>query len=456
MPSPRFRRPRLMPAQLIILSFASAILLGSALLALPLSATGEAAAWIDALFTITSATCVTGLAVVDTGTYFTTFGQVLVLIFIQLGGLGITTLSALVFYVFTDSLPLRDREVVLRTLAGTKAVTPSLGQLLKAVLILTFTIEGIGALILTLCFARTHSLLHAAYLGLFHSVSAFCNAGFGLFSDNLISYQGDWVVNFTVMALIVLGGLGFSVLLELLRIAQGQQRWSHLSLHSKVVLFATAILIPLGALVVYGMERGNILENMSASTQFLVCMFQSVTPRTAGFNTIDTGHLTDPTLFFIIMLMFIGGASRSCVGGIKVNTLAVLVALTWSRLHGRNDVEIFERRISPWAIPRVITLVILSVCFVTGMVLLLSLSEQGMLSHQDSHGAFIEVAFEAFSAFGTVGLSTGLTPHLSTLGKLLIVTLMFVGRIGPLTLAALFTERKKRPLRYPEENVLVG
>ena len=456
MPSPRFRRPRLMPAQLIILSYAGAILLGSALLALPQAATGQAAAWIDALFTITSATCVTGLAVVDTGTYFSGFGQVLILIFIQLGGLGITTLSALVFYVFTDSLPLRDREVVLRTLAGTKAVTPSLGQLLKAVLVLTFAIEGIGAFILTLCFARTHSLLHAAYLGLFHSVSAFCNAGFGLFSDNLISYQGDWVVNFTVMALIVLGGLGFSVLLELLRVAQGQQPWSRLSLHSKMVLFATVMLIPLGAVVIYAIEQGNILEGMSASTQFLVCMFQSVTPRTAGFNTVDIGRLTDPTLFFIIMLMFIGGASGSCAGGIKVNTFAVLVALTWSRLHGRPDVEIFERRISPFAIPRVITLVILSVCFVTGMVLLLSLAEQGMLSHQDSHGAFMEVAFEAFSAFGTVGLSAGLTPHLSTLGKLLIVVLMFVGRIGPLTLAALFTERKKRPLRYPEENVLVG
>jgi trk system potassium uptake protein TrkH len=445
-----------MPAQLIILSFAGAILLGSALLALPVSATGPAASWIDALFTITSATCVTGLAVVDTGTYFSTFGQVLIMIFIQLGGLGITTLSAMIFYVFTDSLPLRDREVVLRTLAGTKTVTPSLGQLLKAVLVLTFTIEGIGALILTARFALDHPLPQAAYLGLFHAISAFCNAGFGLFSDNLVSYQGDWVVNFTIMALIVLGGLGFSVLLELLRIVQGQQRWSHMSLHTKVVLFTTSILIPLGAAVIWAIERGNILQGMSASTQFLVCMFQSVTPRTAGFNTVDIGRLTDPTLFFIIMLMFIGGASGSCAGGIKVNTFAVLVALTWSRLHGRPDVEIFERRISPWAIPRVITLVILSVCFTTFMVLLLSLSEQGMLSHQDSRGAFMEVTFEAFSAFGTVGLSTGLTPHLTVLGKLMIVLLMFVGRVGPLTLGALFTERRKRPLRYPEENVLVG
>ncbi|MBM3277086.1 MAG: hypothetical protein FJY95_03270 [Candidatus Handelsmanbacteria bacterium] len=456
MPSPRFRRPRLKPAQLIILSFSGVILLGSTLLSLPLATTGQPIPWIDALFTVTSATCVTGLTVVDTGAYFSGFGQVLILIFIQLGGLGITTLSAMIFYLFTESLPLRDREVVLRTLAGTRAVTPSLGQLLRAVLVLTLAIESVGALLLTLRFAFDYPLPRAAYLGLFHAVSAFCNAGFGLFSDNLVGYQGDWAVNFTIMALVVLGGLGFSVLLELLRIAQGQQAWARLSLHSKVVLFTTAFLIPLGALVIYGMEHGNILRGMSASTQFLVSLFQSISLRTAGFNTVDIGHLTDPTLFFMIMLMFIGGASGSCAGGIKVNTFALLVALTWSRLHGRNDVEIFERRISPWAIPRVITLVILSVCFVTFMVLLLSLAEQGMLSHQQSRGAFMEVVFEAFSAFGTVGYSTGLTPHLSTPGKALIILLMFVGRVGPLTLGALFTERKKRPLRYPEENVLVG
>lgn len=455
MPSPRFRRPRLKPAQLIILSFSGVILLGSALLSLPLATTGQPIPWFDALFTVTSAICVTGLTVVDTGTYFTTFGQLLILAFIQLGGLGITTLSAMIFYFFTESLPLRDREVVLRTLAGTRAGTLSLGQLLKAVLTLTLAIEAVGALLLTLRFAFDHPLPQAAYLGLFYAVSAFCTAGFSLFADSMVRYQGDWMINFTIMALIVLGGLGFSVLLELLRIAQGQQPWARLSLHSKVVLFTTAILIPLGALVIYGMEHGNILRGMSASTQFLVCLFQSIT-RTAGFSTVDIGHLTDPTLFFIIMLMFIGGASGSCAGGIKVNTFAVLVALTWSRLHGRNDVEIFERRISPWAIPRVITLVILSVCFVTFMVLLLSLAEQGMLSHQQSRGAFMEVVFEAFSAFGTVGLSTGLTPQLSTLGKVLIILLMFVGRVGPLTLGALFTERRKRPLRYPEENVLVG
>jgi trk system potassium uptake protein TrkH len=456
MPSPRFRRPRLKPAQLIILSFSGAILLGSALLALPIAAADQPLAWLDALFTITSATCVTGLVVVDTGAYFSGFGQVLILVFIQLGGLGITTLSAMIFYVFTASLPLRDREVVLRTLAGTRAVTPSLGQLLKAVLALTFAIEAAGALLLTLRFAFDYPLPRAAYLGLFHSISAFCNAGFGLFADSLVRYQGDWVINFTIMALIILGGLGFSVLLELLRVAQGQQPWARLSLHTRVVLFTTAILIPLGAAVIYGMEWGNALRGMPASTRFLACLFQSVTPRTAGFNTVDIGRLTDPTLFFIIMLMFIGGASGSCAGGIKVNTFALLVALTWSRLHGRNDVEIFERRISPWAIPRVITLVILSVCFVTFMVLLLSLAEQGMLSHQESRGAFMEVVFEAFSAFGTVGLSTGLTPQLSPLGKVLIILLMFVGRVGPLTLGALFTERRKRPLRYPEENVLVG
>jgi trk system potassium uptake protein TrkH len=456
MPSPRFHRPRLKPAQLIILSFSGAILLGSALLATSLAAAGQPLAWLDALFTITSATCVTGLTVVDTGSYFSTFGQLVVLVFIQLGGLGITTLSAMIFYLFTASLPLRDREVVLRTLAGTKSVTPSLGQLLKAVLLLTFAIELAGALVLTLCFLRTHSLPYAAYLGLFHAISAFCNAGFSLFSDSLVRYQGDWVVNFTVMALIVLGGLGFSVLLELLRISQGQQRWAHMTLHTKVVLFTTAILVPLGAAVIYGMEWGNALRGLPASTQFLACLFQSVTPRTAGFNTVDVGQLTDPTLFFLIMLMFIGGASGSCAGGIKVNTFALLVALTWSRLHGRSDVEIFERRLSPWAIPRVITLVILSVCFVTFMVLLLSLAEQGMLSHQESRGAFMEVVFEAFSAFGTVGLSTGLTPRLTPLGKVLIILLMFVGRVGPLTLGALFIERRRRPLRYPEENVLVG
>ena len=204
-----FNRPRLLPAQSIVLTFGGAIVLGTLLLLLPWATTGASISLVDALFTITSATCVTGLGVVDTGTYFTAFGQGVILCFIQLGGLGTTTLSALIFYVFTGSLPLRDREVVLRTLAGTRSVSPTLGQLLKAVLLVTFSLELLGVVVLTLCFARDHSLPQAAYLGLFHAVSAFCNAGFSLFPDSLVRYQADWTVNLIAMGLIIAGGLGF-------------------------------------------------------------------------------------------------------------------------------------------------------------------------------------------------------------------------------------------------------
>ena len=445
------------PTQLVVLSFAGAILAGAFLLMTPWASTGVRTSFVDALFTATSATCVTGLAVVDTGTHFTPFGQWVVLALIQLGGLGIMTYSSVFLLVMGGRLSFKSQFILEDTL-GRKART-SAQKLVRDVFVYTFAIEVAGAALLTLVFARSHGLGYALYSGVFHSVSAFCNAGFSLYPKNLEAYRGDWIVNFTVMGLIVVGGLGFTVLEDLYDawVDWRMGRPLRLRLHSKIVLATTIVLIVVGAIGVWVCEHRNVLSGLDWDESLLACLFQSITPRTAGFNTLNYAVMTNTTLFLTILLMFIGASPGSCAGGIKTSTFAVVGALFKDRLMARQRVSIFRRTLPDDTVSRAVAILIASFVFVTVMTVGLLATEVGPTPYREGGGSFLGLFFETVSAFGTVGLSAGVTPSLSAPGKLLITFVMFVGRVGPLTLAMAVGRKAERgKFRFAEENVMVG
>ena len=445
------------PTQVVVLSFAGAILVGACLLATPWACTGERVSFVDALFTSTSACCVTGLVVVDTGTRFSGLGQGVILTLIELGGLGIMTYSTVFLVLMGRRLSFRGHSLVEDTL-GRKG-TVSTDRLIRDVFLYTFAIEAVGALLLTASFGRRMSLGAAVYNGVFHSISAFCNAGFSTFSTSLMDYRGDWLCNLTVMGLIVVGGIGFTVM-EDAREALWRRRAGErmrLQLHTKVVLLITAALIVAGFLGVWAFEARNTLEALPWDQKILACLFQSVTPRTAGFNTLDYGKLSNSTLFFTILLMFVGASPGSTGGGIKTSTFAVVLALSRSRILARSRVSLFRRTLPEDTVSRSVAILMASFVLVTVVTFALLTTEIGDVAYAAGQKRFIEVMFEAVSAFGTVGLSTGITPTLSSAGKLLLVFLMFVGRVGPLTLAiAIGRKAEKGRFQYAEENLMVG
>lgn len=453
----RFLDRTLHPTQVIVLSFGGAILFGAGLLASGSASTAEPVAFVDALFTSTSAVCVTGLTVVDTGTRFTLFGQLVILALIQLGGLGIMTYSSVFLLVTGRRLSFRGQLVVEETL-GRKARSP-LDRLILDVLVYTLAIEAVGAGLLTLAFSHRLGWGEGLYNGVFHSVSAFCNAGFSLFSSNLTGYRGSWVVNLTVIALIIFGGLGFAVMGDVMEGAAARRAGRPLSLqlHTKVVLATSAALIAAGASGVYLFEANNALAGLPWHEKVLACLFQSVTPRTAGFNTLDYGTLTASTLFFTILLMFIGASPGSTGGGVKTSTFAVMLAVFRSRLLARSRASLFRRSLPEQTVSRSVAIVTVSFVLVTLVTFLLLGTEVGEQPHREGAMSFLEVMFESVSAFGTVGLSTGVTARLSTFGKLVLTGLMFVGRVGPLTLAmAVGRKAEKAHFQFAEENVVVG
>ncbi len=437
-------KARLNPAQIVALSFLVAITMGSILLTLPISTTnGQRAPFIDALFTATSATCVTGLKVVDTGSYFSLFGQLVILVLIQFGGLGIMTMATLFGLMLGRHISLREKMVVQEalkhsTLGGIKV-------LLRYVIILTLSIEGLGAIFLYLRW-RGAGIAHPGYCAIFHAISAFCNAGFSLFKDNLVGYRSDPVINITIILLIVLGGLGFIVLTNLRRYRPGRKET--LSLHTKVVLSMTFFLIVFSIPLIFLLERNNTLSNLPLGGKILGATFQAITPRTAGFNTLDIGSMKEASLFFLMLLMFIGASPGSTGGGVKTSTFGVFLVTIWTFFRGKGEITIFKRTISHKVTREVLTVV----AFASGLVILatfLLLLTEGK--------EFIKVLFEVFSAFGTVGLSTGITDTLSNLGRIIITITMFVGRIGPLTIAVAMGQKEYAPLyKYPEERVMIG
>jgi len=448
--------------QLLILSFALAILIGALLLHLPFSLRQGDVGFVDALFTATSAVCVTGLTVKDTGTFFSLGGQVVLLILFQLGGLGILTVSVFLLHQMGWSVSSRYRDALSNGYSCGARL--SFRELLRDTVRLTILVESAGALILFLrFFAQSGNIAESLGYGVFHSVSAFCNAGFSLFEDSFETYQGDLWINGTLMALIVTGGIGFFVLRDikdnLFSKTHSSPRplFKRLSIQSRIVLVFSSLLIVLGALLFIVLEQRDVLAGKPPLDKILCSLFQSVSARTAGFNTVDIYHLTNPSLFVLVLLMFIGASPGSTGGGIKVTSFATLMMVLYSRLRGRFQTEFQDRALSTEVIQRTVTLFILSVSFISICLVLLLVFELEGIPHPESRGMFLELLFEAVSAFGTVGLSTGLTPTLHPASKIVVILLMFVGRLGPLTLAATLERKTRDPgYRLPEEAIMIG
>lgn len=433
----------------------SLILLGTFLLTLPLSSTDEPLSVIDALFTSTSASCVTGLSVIDIGKHLSRFGQLTVLVLIQAGGLGIMTISTIFLLMAGKQLSLTEQIVIRDTF--TQSGERSLNTILKDIVLFTVFIEAGGALLLFIRFLPARSTGEAAYLAVFHSISAFCNAGFSIFPTSLVNYAGDGVVNVVVIFLIVSGGIGFLVLSELKRSFPVNRRtWSRLSLHTKLMLSSTALLLFFSAMIIAAMEWHNTLASLSVPERIMAAFFQAATTRTAGFNTIAIGGMANETLFFFILLMFIGAGPGSCAGGIKITTLATVTLLALSRLLGYSRPQIFHRTISEESAEKAVGIAMLSGFIVVLGTMLLLITELGDVSHLDSRGNFLEILFETISAFGTVGLSTGITETLSSLGKLIITSIMFMGRLGPMVIVVAISRNIAKNHYHATENIMIG
>jgi trk system potassium uptake protein len=432
--------------QWMIFGFAAIILIGTVLLALPAASTsGESRGWLDSFFMATSAVCVTGLAVYDPGQNLTMFGEVVLALLIQIGGLGFMTFGVIIAILLGKRIGLRERTMI--GVSANAAGSSGLVRLSLGIFVIALIVELTGSVLLTIRWAPEMGWGLAAYYAIFHSISAFNNAGFSLWPDGLSRYVGDPAVNLVITSLIIIGGLGFTVLLDVFR----KRSWTALSLHSKIVLVTTAVLIGGGFLTIFLLELFNPLsyETLTWSKRLWASYFQSVAPRTAGFNTLNLADLLTSTQFFIIFLMFIGASSGSTGGGIKTNTFVVLVFAMYSSIRGREHVSIFKRRIPFDTVLRALSVIIISLGVVLTVSFLLTITERDK--------DFIDLLFETVSAFSTTGLSLGITFDLTDAGKLLLAVTMFVGRLGPLTLAYALAKRKKESkIGYPEEKVLIG
>lgn len=436
------------PPKILVLGFALIIILGAFLLTLPIATVDrQGLTWINAFFTSTSATCVTGLVVLDTGTTFTMFGQLVILSLIQVGGLGFMTFSTLFAIILGKRITLKERLLLQESLNN--LTISGIVRLAKRILFFTITFELMGAILLALRFAYDMPISKAIYYGFFHSVSNFNNAGFDLMGEfgSLTSYVDDPLVTLVVCVLITTGGIGFIVMNEIYE----YRRTKRLSLHTKVVLMTSGTLLLLGTVIIFFLELNNpkTLQPLSWSGKLLASLFQSVTPRTAGSNTLNIPDLTQSTLFLVIILMFIGASPGSTGGGIKTTTFATLIGAVGSQIKGKEDVQFFKRRIEYEVIYKALTVTICGLFLVMIVTMLLTVTEPGK--------EFLMILFETVSAFGTVGLSMGLTPELSPFGRAIIIFTMFAGRVGPLTIAFAITRRRKPDtFRYAKGKLMIG
>jgi trk system potassium uptake protein TrkH len=443
------RRIELSPYQTITLGLAAIILIGAVVLSLPFSsATGHSIGFLNALFTATSAVTVTGLGVLDTGTDFSLFGQSFILLLIQIGGLGFTTFGVIIAIILGKKIGLKQRLFI--SISTGQHNLQGLVRLVLTILTMTVAFELIGFIVLTLRWIGEMGWSKATYYSLFHTVAAFNNSGFSLWSDSLTGYVSDPVVNIVITALIILGSIGFIVITDV----WNKRNWRQLSLHSKIVLITTGALLSFGFLFFLVVEWGNAktMGPLSIGSRLWSAWFQAVTGRTTGFNTLDIAGMYGASQFVLILLMFIGGSSGSAAGGIKTNTFAILLIALYNIVKGREDVQAFERRISIELVLRALAVVTIAIAMVVGVTLLLTITER-LPSSQ-----FLEALFEAASAFSTTGLTIGLTTQLSPIGKVIIILTMFIGKLGPLTIAFALAQKKKKAtnLRYPEEKVLIG
>jgi len=443
------------PAAIVLTSYISAIGVGACLLLLPFSTKSGQISLVDALFTATSAVCVTGLTVVDTGRFFAGFGQGVILVLIQLGGLGIMTVSVAIFHLLGKSISFRHRMILQEGFTHTPR--EDIYHLLKAVILFTAVAEASGSLLLFFHWSREYPPLQALYTAVFHSVSAFCNAGFCLFDGSFMAYRSSVWLNLIICVLIVLGGIGFPVVYDIYQKVRHRERRLKLSLQTKTVLVTSAVLTA-GGMVMFGVVEHHIALKDSSMTEWLLtALFQSVTCRTAGFNTVDMSALSNATLGLMIFLMFVGASPGSCGGGVKTTTLAILAGFTWSRMRRRIRVNMFKKSIPSATVYRSISLLLISIFLISVFLFLLLIFHQSRLPHTATAGHFLSFLFEVVSAFGTVGLSMGATAELNTVGKLLILMMMLVGRVGVLTFSYIIVGSEPRNgIEYTEEHVMIG
>ena len=415
---------------------------------LPISSkNNEVTDFLSALFTSTSATCVTGLVVFDTFTHWSVFGQIVILCLIQIGGLGFFTIGVRLTMFLRRKISLSQRGMLQESINTLKL--SGILKLVKKIVWGTFLIEGSGAILLSIRYIPEFGVTRGIYYSIFHSVSAFCNGGFDLMGNfsSLTAFAEDWVVNICVMSLITLGGLGFAVEGEILH----KHNWRKFNLQTKVVILGYLILSLGGGLIIWLFEAGNMdtIGGLSESSQFMASLFQSVTCRTAGFNTVDVSLMREDTLFLMMILMFIGGAPASTAGGLKITTTAVLIMSTVAFLRGRKDVVIFHKRISEDVIFKSMGVFVLCVLWI-------GIAFAGLLVFNDTHKHFHLILCELFSAFGTVGLGVGITSEWNTICKMILIITMFIGRIGILTFTMSIVSKKPDKLRYPSEDMIIG
>ncbi|ETI88901.1 MAG: TrkH family potassium uptake protein [Clostridium butyricum] len=445
----KLKKPNFTYSQISAISFMSIILIGALLLTLPISSrSGEATPCIDALFTSASATCVTGLVVYDTYTHFSLFGQIVILSLIQIGGLGFMIIATLFSLMLKRKIGLKERGMLQESVS-----TIHIGgivRLTKHILFGTVIFEAIGAIILALRFYPDMGLKQGLYNGVFHSISAFCNAGFDLMgrfepSSSLTLYSGDIVVNLVIMSLIVVGGVGFLVWED---IFTNKLKFCKYRLHTKIVLVVTATLIIVPAIIFYSIERTNSFAGMGTTESWLASFFQSITPRTAGFNTVNIAELSEGSILLTIILMVIGGSPGSTAGGVKTTSFAVIILSLIASIRHTEDINVFNRRLERDVIKKAYDVItIYFMCCALAVLLICALQPFGLK----------EVFFEVVSALSTVGMSTGITPDLNSLSKFIITLLMFFGRVGSLSVALVFSEKKEYiPIRKPVEKISIG
>lgn len=440
-------KKNLTPSKILLLSFVVIILVGTLFLSLPISYyKGVAYSPLTALFTATSAVSVTGLSVVDVSKTYNYFGKTIILILIQLGGLGIMTFSSIVMMLIGRRISYEEKKILKEDL--NQEALGGIVRFIKRLMTIVFTIEGIGAILLFIAFRKDYSFWKAVYYAIFHSVSAFCNAGFSLFTSSLEGFTDHYLINLTISSLIILGGIGFAVINSyILWITTKRKKFN---LTSKLAIKITVILLVFGTLAFYFIERTNpdTIGNLGFLDKWLASYFQSVTTRTAGFNSVAMDKMRPASIFLFLVLMFIGASPGSTGGGIKTTTFGVIVFYIIGIIRGNSDINISNRRISWEVLNRAMVILVISLLYISFVVL-------AMLAIEETN--FVKILFEVVSAFGTVGLSMGLTPELSTASRWIIIITMLIGRAGPLTFAlAIGEKRKKSKIRYPKENILVG
>jgi len=442
------------PAQVMVIGFGVVILFGGLILNLPIAAkSGKSVGLLNALFTSTSAVCVTGLVVVDTSTYWNEFGQLVIISLIQVGGLGFMTMATMFSLLTGKKINLRERLLIQESL--NQRDLSGLVKLTRYIIMMTFAIEGTGALLLSMVFIPKLGLIKGIWYSIFHSISAFCNAGFDLMGpisgeySSLMYFVDNSLINLVICGLIILGGIGFPVLLDVIN----NKKYSKLNVHSKIVINTTAILIAIGFLFIFIVEFNNkgSLGGLNMKEKLLSSLFQSVTLRTAGYSTIDLTLLKESTLFLMIILMLIGASPASTGGGLKTTTVATLFLTVKSFILGKEDIEVYQRRISSTTVRKSLGIFFIGVFVALFGTLMLTIVSPGF--------SLLESAFEVVSAFATVGLSLGGSPTLTAFGKIIIMILMFSGRVGSLTIFIALLSRSKKiksKVRYAEGKIIVG